>query len=104
MIPGKYFWKSAKWLRGIELSATDKPGFWERYGYHNDADPFREERCTSSDARPDSLVPVTTALTTDADIWGTHSPCLTPRRPGPTGSSLWENPWFPDVLQPSFDR
>ena len=44
VIPGKYFWKSAKWLRGIELSATDKPGFWERYGYHNDADPFREER------------------------------------------------------------
>jgi len=44
VIPGKYFWKSAKWLRGIELSATDKPGFWERYGYHNDADPWREER------------------------------------------------------------
>ena len=44
VIPGKYFWKSAKWLRGIELSASDKPGFWERYGYHNDADPFEEER------------------------------------------------------------
>ena len=44
VIPGKYFWKSAKWLRAIELSATDKPGFWERYGYHNDADPFEEER------------------------------------------------------------
>ena len=44
VIPGKYFWKSAKWLRAIELSAVDKPGFWERYGYHNEADPFREER------------------------------------------------------------
>ncbi len=44
VIPGKYFWKSAKWLRGIELSATDKPGFWERYGYHNEADPWMEER------------------------------------------------------------
>jgi DMSO/TMAO reductase YedYZ molybdopterin-dependent catalytic subunit len=44
VIPGKYFWKSAKWLRGIELSAVDKPGFWERYGYNNDADPWREER------------------------------------------------------------
>ena len=43
-IPTKYFWKSAKWLRGIELSAVDKPGFWERYGYHNDADYWREER------------------------------------------------------------
>ena len=44
VIPGKYFWKSAKWLRGIELRAKDEPGFWERYGYHNDADPWREER------------------------------------------------------------
>ena len=44
VVPGKYFWKSAKWLRGIELSAVDKPGFWERYGYHNDADPWAEER------------------------------------------------------------
>ncbi len=44
VIPGKYFWKSAKWLRGIELSSSDKPGFWERYGYHNDADPFQEQR------------------------------------------------------------
>ena len=44
VIPGKYFWKSAKWLRGIELSAVDVPGFWERYGYHNDADPFKEQR------------------------------------------------------------
>ena len=44
IVPGKYFWKSAKWLRGIELTAHDRPGFWERYGYHNDADPFKEER------------------------------------------------------------
>jgi len=44
VIPGKYFWKSAKWLRGLELSAVDQPGFWERYGYHNDADPWQEER------------------------------------------------------------
>jgi DMSO/TMAO reductase YedYZ molybdopterin-dependent catalytic subunit len=43
-VPSKYFWKSAKWLRGLELSAVDKPGFWERYGYHNDADYWREER------------------------------------------------------------
>jgi DMSO/TMAO reductase YedYZ molybdopterin-dependent catalytic subunit len=44
VIPGKYFWKSAKWLRAIELTASDHPGFWERYGYHNEADPFKEER------------------------------------------------------------
>ena len=44
VVPGKYFWKSAKWLRAIELRATDAPGFWERYGYHNDADPWKEER------------------------------------------------------------
>ena len=44
VVPGKYFWKSAKWLRAIELRATDVPGFWERYGYHNDADPWKEQR------------------------------------------------------------
>jgi DMSO/TMAO reductase YedYZ molybdopterin-dependent catalytic subunit len=44
VVPGKYFWKSAKWLRAIELRADDQPGFWERLGYHNDADPFQEQR------------------------------------------------------------
>ena len=44
VVPSKYFWKSAKWLRGIELSAFDKPGFWERYGYHNEADYRQEQR------------------------------------------------------------
>ena len=44
VVPTKYFWKSAKWLREIELSPVDKPGFWERYGYHNDADFWREQR------------------------------------------------------------
>lgn len=44
VVAGRYFWKSAKWLRGIELAAADRPGFWERYGYHNDADPFEEQR------------------------------------------------------------
>ena len=33
VVPGKYFWKSAKWLRGIELVSADRPGFWERYGF-----------------------------------------------------------------------
>ncbi|HVS86068.1 MAG TPA: sulfite oxidase-like oxidoreductase [Gaiellaceae bacterium] len=44
VIPTKYFWKSAKWLTGIELSSIDRPGFWERYGYNNDADYWKEER------------------------------------------------------------
>ncbi len=44
VVASRYFWKSAKWLRAIELRSTDAPGFWERYGYHNDADPWREER------------------------------------------------------------
>lgn len=44
VVPSMYFWKSAKWLRGIELTSRDEPGFWERYGYHNDADPWREQR------------------------------------------------------------
>lgn len=44
LTPHKYFWKSAKWLRGIEFMAMDRPGFWERYGYNNNADPWKEER------------------------------------------------------------
>jgi DMSO/TMAO reductase YedYZ molybdopterin-dependent catalytic subunit len=44
VVPSRYFWKSAKWLRGLELLAADQPGFWERYGYHNDADFSKEER------------------------------------------------------------
>jgi DMSO/TMAO reductase YedYZ molybdopterin-dependent catalytic subunit len=44
VIPTKYFWKSAKWLRGLELLDHDQPGFWERYGYHNEADFTREQR------------------------------------------------------------
>jgi DMSO/TMAO reductase YedYZ molybdopterin-dependent catalytic subunit len=43
-VPKKYFWKSAKWLRGIEFLAQDRLGFWERYGYNNHADPWLEER------------------------------------------------------------
>jgi len=37
-------WKSAKWVRRIELTAQDRPGFWEVRGYHNNADPWQEER------------------------------------------------------------
>ena len=44
VVPKRYFWKSAKWLRGLEFSNVDKPGFWEGYGYHNEGDPWREER------------------------------------------------------------
>ncbi len=44
LVPKLYFWKSAKFLRALEFSAVDKPGFWEQAGYHNDADPWKEER------------------------------------------------------------
>jgi DMSO/TMAO reductase YedYZ molybdopterin-dependent catalytic subunit len=44
LVPKKYFWKSAKWLRGLEFLAHDEPGFWEQAGYHNDADPWLEQR------------------------------------------------------------
>jgi DMSO/TMAO reductase YedYZ molybdopterin-dependent catalytic subunit len=44
LVPKKYFWKSAKWVRGIEFVATDRLGFWERNGYHNEADPWLEQR------------------------------------------------------------
>ena len=44
VIPHLYFWKSAKWIRGIEFMRKNKPGFWERNGYHMRGDPWREER------------------------------------------------------------
>jgi DMSO/TMAO reductase YedYZ molybdopterin-dependent catalytic subunit len=44
MVPLLYAWKSAKWLREIEIVPRDKPGFWERNGYHNHGDPWKEER------------------------------------------------------------
>jgi len=47
VVPRLYFWKSAKWVRGVELMATDRRGFWERNGYHTHADPWREERYSS---------------------------------------------------------
>ena len=44
LVPHLYFWKSAKWVRALELRDTDTPGFWEGYGYHNYGDPWREQR------------------------------------------------------------
>lgn len=44
LVPKRYFWKSAKFLRKLELMDADRMGFWELNGYHNDADPWREER------------------------------------------------------------
>lgn len=44
LVPHLYFWKSAKWVRGLELTLEDRPGFWEQGGYHRRGDPWKEER------------------------------------------------------------
>jgi DMSO/TMAO reductase YedYZ molybdopterin-dependent catalytic subunit len=44
LVPHLYFWKSAKWVRGLRLLEEDEPGFWETVGYHNYGDPWREQR------------------------------------------------------------
>jgi DMSO/TMAO reductase YedYZ molybdopterin-dependent catalytic subunit len=44
LVPHLYFWKSAKWVRGLTLTLDDQPGFWENYGYHNRGDPWLEQR------------------------------------------------------------
>ena len=44
VVPKRYAWKSAKWLKSIEVHAEDRPGFWEQRGYHNEADPWLEQR------------------------------------------------------------
>jgi DMSO/TMAO reductase YedYZ molybdopterin-dependent catalytic subunit len=44
LVPHLYFWKSAKWVRGLRMMTSDEPGFWERLGYHDRGDPWREQR------------------------------------------------------------
>jgi DMSO/TMAO reductase YedYZ molybdopterin-dependent catalytic subunit len=44
LVPHLYFWKSAKWVRGLVLTLDDEPGFWESYGYHHHGDPWLEQR------------------------------------------------------------
>lgn len=44
VVPKLYFWKSAKWVAGVEFMEKDRPGFWEAHGYHNHGDPWKEER------------------------------------------------------------
>jgi DMSO/TMAO reductase YedYZ molybdopterin-dependent catalytic subunit len=44
LVPQHYFWKSAKWVRGLRLQPADEPGFWEANGYHNYGDPWQEQR------------------------------------------------------------
>jgi DMSO/TMAO reductase YedYZ molybdopterin-dependent catalytic subunit len=44
LVPHLYFWKSAKWVRGLELRDHDAPGFWETYGYHIYGDPWKQQR------------------------------------------------------------
>jgi DMSO/TMAO reductase YedYZ molybdopterin-dependent catalytic subunit len=44
LVPHLYFWKSAKWVRGLTLTIDDEPGFWETYGYHDHGDPWLEQR------------------------------------------------------------
>jgi DMSO/TMAO reductase YedYZ molybdopterin-dependent catalytic subunit len=44
LVPHLYFWKSAKWIRGLRVSETDAQGFWEKHGYHDHGDPWKEQR------------------------------------------------------------
>jgi DMSO/TMAO reductase YedYZ molybdopterin-dependent catalytic subunit len=44
VVPDLYFWKSVKWVRGLEFAFQDRPGFWEQAGYHNEGDPWKEQR------------------------------------------------------------
>ena len=51
VVPQLYFWKSSKWLRALEFLDVNAPGFWERNGYHMNADPWREERYADQESR-----------------------------------------------------
>ncbi len=54
VVPKRYAWKSVKWVNGLEFMAHDRPGFWERNGYHNDGDPWKQERYSVNPAGPRS--------------------------------------------------
>ena len=80
-MPHLYFWKSAKWVRGLTLRNEDAPGFWEQYGYHNYGDPWREQRYWGDCAakwRVASLAefvdetPHARTLVLDVDDWEGH--------------------------------
>ena len=47
LVPHQYFWKSAKWVKGLRFTPRDEPGFWEQRGYHMYGDPWREQRYTN---------------------------------------------------------
>jgi len=57
VVPKRYAWKSAKWLRSLELVSENERGFWEVRGYHNHADPWREERYSYQESRESATEP-----------------------------------------------
>ncbi len=57
VVPKRYAWKSTKWVRGVEFSASNDRGFWEVRGYHNHADPWREERYSYQESRESATEP-----------------------------------------------
>ncbi len=57
VVPRRYAWKSAKWVRALELTAENRRGFWEVRGYHNHADPWREERYSYQESRESETEP-----------------------------------------------
>lgn len=78
---GKYFWKSLKWVNRISLLAEDSPGYWERLGYHNDADPWREQRSAYDEEWQRAVVieshdetPTLRTLTLGIAGWESHNP------------------------------
>lgn len=57
VVPKRYAWKSAKWIRAVEFRADNRRGFWEVRGYHNHADPWREERYSYQESRESETEP-----------------------------------------------
>jgi DMSO/TMAO reductase YedYZ molybdopterin-dependent catalytic subunit len=57
VVPKRYAWKSAKWIRAVELTAENRRGFWEVRGYHNHAEPWREERYSYQESRESESEP-----------------------------------------------
>ena len=85
LVPHLYLWKSAKWLRGLELMGSDKRGYWERLGYHNRGDPFRQQRYITS-------IGTLTRRRAAGPVGGVAPAPEPPGPPGPSGEPPPQSP------------
>ena len=92
LVPHLYFWKSAKWVRGLRLSDDDEPGFWESVGYHNYGDPWREQRYWGTERRAVVVATVAETIAETARTTTLHLDVPLGRATEPGSTSMSASP------------